>query len=203
MSILSEETHHTQQCEHCHSPIPANRFKRKRSSLVKYCSNKCAQAAWRGRDGCSIHTSVCPVCEKSFSYFAKSPKDRKYCSRTCGRTANISYLQMRRPNAHTLPKGTIGAISELIISTDLLRRGFEVFRALSPNCSCDLAILHKSKLIRVEVRTASRSSNGKLTFSFHEGEGHRHDLLALVADNGSTIEYRPSLPELFPDPEST
>lgn len=198
MSILPEETRHTQQCAHCNNSIPASRFKRKRGSLVKYCSNKCAQAAWRSRAGCLKHIGICPVCEKSFSYFAKSPKDRKYCSRTCSRTANIAYLQTRRPNTSKLPTGTVGAISELIVSADLLRRGFEVFRALSQSCSCDLAILHESKLIRVEVRTASRSSAGKLMFAFRPGEDQRHDLLALVTDDGHTIEYRPTLVELFP-----
>lgn len=59
-----------------------------------------------------------------------------------------------------VPTGTVGAIAELRVSVDLLAKGFEVFRAISPSCSCDLAALKDGRLLRIEVRTAYRSKNG-------------------------------------------
>jgi len=76
------------------------------------------------------------------------------------------------------------------VSTDLLMHGAEVFRALSPNCSCDLIILKDGKLLRVEVTTGHELLNGRVihpkkTFA-------KRDLLAVVLWDGR-IEYRPAL----------
>ena len=60
---------------------------------------------------------------------------------------------------------TIGAISELMVSADLLKKGYEVFRAVSPSCSCDLAILRDTKA----------------------------DIIAIVIHKESSIVYEPKL----------
>lgn len=44
------------------------------------------------------------------------------------------------------------------VAVDLLSRGYNVFRALSPSCPCDLAVLKNGKLVRVEVRTTWESA---------------------------------------------
>ena len=54
--------------------------------------------------------------------------------------------------------GDKGAISELYTSCDLLRKGYEVFRSLSPASSVDLIAIRDSRVIFVEVRTASIST---------------------------------------------
>ncbi len=88
---------------------------------------------------------------------------------------------------------TIGAISELVVSADLMAHGYAVFRALSPACSCDLVVVAAGKSCRVEVRTGRRKSNGSISFAYNSAEtrADRFDVLAVVVD--ATIHYVPSI----------
>lgn len=63
-----------------------------------------------------------------------------------------------------LTTGTTGAISELVVSAELMRRGYAVFRSLSPSCFCDLIAHKDGRQYRVEVRTGYRAQTGKLGF---------------------------------------
>lgn len=184
------------ECIQCNKPIPKTRGSRNADSPPKYCSDACGNLFRRRGQGHALYGFNCATCGNRVEYRARGRMARRYCSVDCRRMAQKATNQATYPDA-TLSSATVGAISELIIAADLLRQGFEVFRALSPSCSCDLAILYKSKLIRVEVRTARRTPLGKLSFAFKQGEGHRHDVLALVGDDGRTIEYRPLLSDLF------
>lgn len=112
---------------------------------------------------------------------------RKYCSRNCRTRA---YTQWKR-----LPfaSGTVGTIGELLVSADLLVKGFAVFRALSPNCPCDLAVLEQGQLLRVEVTKGTRARSGKLIYSPHDSK--RFDLMAVWCENGQIV-YMPELEQL-------
>lgn len=87
--------------------------------------------------------------------------------------------------------GTTGAINELFVANDLLIRGFSVFRSLSPSCFCDLIAVHKSgEVFRVEVKTASVDTSGKIRHS--KTSNDRFDWLAAVVGNpndGGKIYY--------------
>ena len=74
-------------------------------------------------------------------------------------------------------------MGELLVSADLLKKGYEVFRALSPGCSCDLVAMKNEKLIRVEVKTRQKSQG---SFSFKTKK--KADLLALVM--GDKVLYK-------------
>lgn len=91
---------------------------------------------------------------------------------------------------NTISTPTKGTIAELQISIDLLKRGFPVFRALSPSCPCDLAIVVDGKLLRIEVTSAKQGPNGRPYYSKHNPENF--DVLALVFDSGK-IQYIPDL----------
>jgi hypothetical protein len=52
-----------------------------------------------------------------------------------------------------LAASTVGAISELAVCADLLSKGYDVFRSVSPAAPCDLIAQKEGKLIRVEVKT--------------------------------------------------
>lgn len=85
---------------------------------------------------------------------------------------------------------TVGAIGELRVSVDLLRLGYEVFRAISATASCDLAVLQNGRLLRVEVRTGYESRHsGKITGNFEKQ--FRADILAIALPD--RIVYRPPL----------
>lgn len=83
-----------------------------------------------------------------------------------------------------------GIVHELVVCIDLLRKGFEVFKAVSGSATCDLAVLKNGKLWRVEVTTAYRTLSGGTLFNIHEES--KYDLFALVFKDGE-IQYRPDI----------
>jgi len=87
-------------------------------------------------------------------------------------------------------------MAELVAATDLMNRGFEVFRALSPNASCDLIAKRGDSTLRIEVK-ATVVVNGKLR-SRSANRTAPVDHIALVIREGRVF-YRPLLPkdELF------
>ncbi len=115
----------------------------------------------------------------------------KYCTMLCSREHQKEIYRSNNPRP-ILPTATTGAISELKVAIDLLEKKYEVFRALSPACSCDLAILKNKKLLRIEVKTAYRLPSGNTTcttFTF------KADILAKVLVD--EITYEPSLDSFF------
>jgi len=105
--------------------------------------------------------------------------------------ARAARLKSIRAARKVLCPSTSGALAELIACTDLIRKGYEVFRAISPACSCDLTILKNGKIQRVEVRTATKTSNGVLSYCHKSTDIGRYDVLALVCDG--IVTYRPDL----------
>jgi PD-(D/E)XK endonuclease len=133
---------------------------------------------------------LCLGCERpmpSSMYMAS----RKYCSQPCRKQkgAEIARGPRRKWNRST---GTVGAISELVVSADLLKLGYDVFRAVSQSCPCDLIAMAHGRAIRVEVRTGSYRTNGELWWSSTAGERHRYDVMAVAAPSG-LVEYFPPL----------
>lgn len=100
------------------------------------------------------HKRICCVCQEEFEGAAH----QIYCSYKC----KSKSLKIRDWG---LSKGTVGAIQELKVAVDLLSKGYEVFRAESPACSCDLVVLKNNKVYRVEVRTGYRNRHGTLLYS--------------------------------------
>jgi len=110
-------------------------------------------------------------------------RGQKFCSDKC----RAEYMG-KRSSWKGLATGTVGAIQELRVSVDLLSKGYEVFRALSPSCSCDLLALKDKKLVKIEVRTAYENKIGKLTYP---KERIKAEHLALALPN--RIIYEPEL----------
>jgi hypothetical protein len=82
---------------------------------------------------------------------------------------------------------SIGAVAELVVAADLLRRGYEVYRAVSPAASCDLVILREGRAIRVEVKSARRGNDGSLEYD--RPKAGLYDVLALARPSGEVL-YR-------------
>lgn len=94
-----------------------------------------------------------------------------------------------------------GTIGELLVSADLLARGYAVFRAMSPACPCDLIAMRSSEVTRVEVRTGSVSTAGTLSTSLQPKDDGRFDVLAVAV--AGQVGYLPgtlSPGERFPWP---
>ena len=95
--------------------------------------------------------------------------------------------------------GTVGAIGELRVSTDLLARGYEVFRAVSPSCSCDLIARKGGRALRIEVRTAHGSPENLKVPSKLKDVGRQDHFAAVLPDQ---IVYLPKLEETNAPQES-
>lgn len=94
------------------------------------------------------------------------------------------------PRSSDVSPGTVGAISELIVATDLLSRGYEVYRSMSPNSTYDLIARGEAGTLRIEVRTARRYKSG---VEFNRRTGENKDYFAVVLPEGAIV-YSPPLP---------
>lgn len=134
----------------------------------------------------------CKNCQKEL------PSNRwAYCSHEC----RVEFLRKKYIDQNYKEvnpyrgKNTIvtGAISELRVAIDLMTKGYDVFRAISPSCPCDLAILKNGKLLRIEVRTATRSSTGKI-YKTRSNNDHSENIDLFADVLPDTIFYTPQLP---------
>lgn len=101
----------------------------------------------------------CPGCKKDFM----GKGNQVYCDISCYKETH------KKRNTHgrqyNLSTATVGALGELRVAVDLMRNGYNVYRALSPSAPCDLLIFKDEKLIEVEVRTAVVTRNGRYYYS--------------------------------------
>ena len=134
-----------------------------------------------------INTEPCKQCGKEL------PSNRwRFCSDECYRLFTKAKYEALNPRFGRT-SATTGAISELRVSVDLMQRGYDVFRALSPSCPCDLAVLKNGKLLRIEVRTCRVTNSGTVHRVKSSGDNLENiDVYAWVFSQG--ITYEPSLP---------
>jgi hypothetical protein len=103
-------------------------------------------------------------CQYCGDWYMSRRKDRKCCdSVECRIKHNHSKFFL--DNIPNLSSGTVGAISELCVSANLLNKGYSVFRSLSPSCFCDIIAIKDKTILKIEVRTGKeRRDNGKISF---------------------------------------
>ena len=122
----------------------------------KYCSDRCAYEkhySGRKKNDRGRIKKICVNCKKGYLGI----HNQLYCSQKC---LNENFGIKR--NWEGISTGTVGAIQELRVSVDLLSKGYEVFRALSPSCSCDLLVKKNNKFFSIEVRTAYQNKAGRI-----------------------------------------
>jgi hypothetical protein len=187
----------TTECQRCHGDIPEAR--RRRNAI--YCSDMCGVAQrlerYRQDHGWEKRKELSSTCEQCHGDIpeARHRRRAKFCSRQCERDRNV--YQWQRQNAPDreqrkgLSTGVVGAISEMQVCADLLAKGYEVFRAVSPSCSCDVMILLDHRAFRVEVRTGYYLRSGKLVYM---KDRLKAEVMAVCTPSG--IIYLPSLDTL-------
>jgi hypothetical protein len=84
--------------------------------------------------------------------------------------------------SHGLSPAKKGALTELIVCADLISKGYDVFRAVSPACPCDLVAAKKNVLIRVEVRSVTKTPNNKIHPNFGHTDIGRSDIVCFYLD---------------------
>lgn len=129
-------------------------------------------------------SSMCASCGKPIP-----PERVEIGSRTCRKGCFV----YKRPYGRALPTGTTGAIAELAVAADLMRRGFAVFRALSSHCECDLVVLVNKRSIRVEVRSGYRNLDGVVKCPRQAKDEGRSDVYAIYLHDENLITYDPDV----------
>lgn len=194
---------HTQKraCLHCGTSLDG------RQASAKYCRKRCAKNAHRRRKCGSMRSAAaivrpCVDCGKEHQRHGLADRcsDCALLWRSRGRhKARWEREGTGRPNGtpsrykvhHVFDSpppvvsSTRGAANELIVAVDLMRRGYHVFRALSPAAPCDLLVQHGELIVRVEVRSTSSGKPGGAVGAKDKG---RFDVAAVVAADG-TIHY--------------
>ncbi len=82
----------------------------------------------------------------------------------------------------------VGTISEVLAAADLMSRGWGVYMPLVRHRGFDLLCEKEGKIIKVEVRSAHRTLEGKVTFG--KSLYDRADVYALVT-TGDPVSYSP------------
>ena len=126
---------------------------------------------------------ICPNCKKEFEYEKKYY--RIYCTTEYAHEAYR--LKMGFTGTFDLPAGTVGALAELTVAIDLLQKGYEVYRSLSPSCSGDLLIEKNKEFLKIEVRTGYRHSVTKHINTSYQNI--HSSILAVVIFKESLIIY--------------
>lgn len=103
-------------------------------------------------------------------------------------SVNFGFKGLLQKSKTLVSIGDKGAIAELIVAADLMNKGYDVFRNLSPNGPADLISLKDGKLQLVQVKKR-RKING----SFEQFIGSC-DVLAIVSDTGKIQYLLPALP---------
>jgi Holliday junction resolvase-like predicted endonuclease len=87
----------------------------------------------------------------------------------------------------------LGAWSELLASADLMKRGYDVLRAVSQSCPCDIVAFKDDKdLMRIQVRTGSYNPTGMATAMVAQKDASKFDVLAIVMKDGKVF-YEPNV----------
>ncbi len=161
----------------------------------KYCSPVCKDRQKRRRHRERVGTLPCRGCGG-----VVPSVHVRYCSPACRMRAHDAHRRAWETAQRdawdpspsmvwAIPASTVGAMHELLVAADLMRRGYEVFRSLSPAASCDLLIRRDDGLTaRVEVRTVRRNREGRVGAGARPSEAHRFDVLARVEPSGA-IHY--------------
>jgi len=87
-----------------------------------------------------------------------------------------------------LPTGTVGAISELAIAVDLMKKGYSVFRSLSPSCKFDFFAYKDGIALKVEARTGYKHAvSGNVHYPRRKDD--QADVYAAYVSRTNTVYY--------------
>lgn len=85
---------------------------------------------------------------------------------------------------------TKGAISELVASSFLMTKGYDVFRALSPSCYCDIVAIKGTYKYEIDVKSGYSNLSQKLSFpKSHKRTGNVPDLYAVVERSNGKVFF--------------
>jgi hypothetical protein len=117
-----------------------------------------------------------------------APGRKHRYARWCSEHCRQAYLARPReagdnlnPLTGVVPSGTVGAINEYKVVIDLMSKGYGIYRACSPNSSCDLVVIKGTQAIRVEVTKGYYANKeGRYHYDKHKDSADDYDIIAVV-----------------------
>ena len=161
-----------------------------KSSRTRYCSEECKKLFKLKR---KIENDI--IYKKRGDYHCKTCNSlmknvlpsKKFCKKECTNTYRNQFFGFDKFYP-PMDAQFRGIMSELLAAADLIRKGFQVFKAVTNN-SCDLVIMKNSLLHRVEVTSGNIFKNdGKIHYP--KKDKTKFDVLAIVMPSGKII-YQP------------
>lgn len=92
-----------------------------------------------------------------------------------------------------LSSHTIGCIGEMLVCADLMQKGWDVYRSISPHAPVDLMARRDRKTVAVEVRSGRKKLDGRVVFGKPLRE-KSWEVIAVVLPDGE-IHYQPEMPK--------
>jgi predicted AAA+ superfamily ATPase len=127
---------------------------------------------------------ICTICHKEYSLERKNP-NAKYCS-FCRKNTKKGFT------LKNITTGNIGAIGEVMVCQDLMRKNYDVFRAISPASKIDLIATKDKVIYKIEVRTGQYKKNNTLWYTTNK----HADIMAIVTFIDNKIHYFPNPDEI-------
>jgi hypothetical protein len=120
-----------------------------------------------------------------------------YCSDDCRRYIERNRYETLSKNLD-ISRGTTGAIHQMMVTSDLLSKGYYVFASVSPNSPFDLAVYKRGVAtpIRVEVTTALEHNNGKIYLP-QKNNRYEFDVIAYVTYTKKILYKKDGLDYVF------
>lgn len=154
-----------------------------RECLRKDQNNLYKQNKKIGKKKKSNQETFCLNCNKQILKFKGL---RKYCNDICKKEFINKKHEKFESKTKELGKTKVGAIQEMLVCADLIKRGYDVFRAICSSCPCDIIILKDNKSLRVEVTTGYiTSANGYIKIPTKDYS--KFDIIAIVLGNGKIV----------------
>lgn len=123
-------------------------------------------------------------CKKCRKIFTPKHKAAQFCSKGC--KMGYNYTRYTKSETKGICSGTVGAIAELVVCADLMKKGFDVYRAVSPHAYADLIAIKDGRLYQFEVRTARYMDDGKIFFPTTRLENKS---VAVVTHTDNKVHY--------------
>lgn len=130
--------------------------------------------------------SACKQCQNPLS-----EKRKQYNAIFCGSNCLRLWYKEQRPKREHSGHVT-GTLSCLIVATDLTRKGWEVYFPFD-RAICDLIAIKEDKVIRLEVRAATRILSGELRWGKWPKRDEGKTYAAVALDSGEEVVYEPQI----------
>jgi len=121
---------------------------------------------------------ICPQCGNEFR---KRSHNAAYCSHSCAQEAKNAAHRKRNAVPDGICAADRGAYGELLVCCDLLHKGYDVYRSVSPAAKCDLVVIRPPIMYRIEVRTGHlQLHSGTMSYPKDRLTDEFTDILAVV-----------------------